>query len=154
MNTKTFHENYEVDRRSKGVRANPKNVSPPEPEILTADGNVYDAAQTYFFFDESTMEVRPSAGLRRHDDDLCTFGLKVIAVGKLRAKRDNALGDGQAFFKLQIERLQTRIKEFEFEKTNESRSLKAFLMTKDLGRAVFRVLLSVILAHTKMSRNE
>lgn len=86
MNSKTFHQNYEVDRKAKGVRANPKNAPITEPEIQTADGSIYDAAQNYFFFDESTKEVRPSIGLRRSGGYLCTFGLKVVAIGKLRIK--------------------------------------------------------------------
>lgn len=131
MNTKTFHENFEVDRQSKGVRATAKNAPVVEPEIQTADGAIYDAAQTYFFFDESTAEVRPSTGLRRAGVHLSTFGLKVVEIAKLRAHRDNSLADGQAFFKLQIERLQIRIKEFELEKTPDARSLKAFLMARD-----------------------
>jgi hypothetical protein len=131
MNTKSFHENFELDRKAKGVRANPKNMPVVEPDVLTADNSVYDAAQTYFFFDESTKEIRQSTGLRRDKEYLSTFGLRVVEIGKLRSKRDDALTDGQTFFKSEIERLQTRIKEFELEKTTENRSLKAFLMAKE-----------------------
>jgi len=126
MNTETFHRDFELDRKAKGVRANPKNAPVVEPEIMTADNADYDAAQTYYFFDEQTREIRQSTGLRRVGEYLSTFGLKVVAVGKLRLKRD-----GQTFFKSEIERLQTRVKEYELEKTTESRSLKAFLMANE-----------------------
>lgn len=116
MDSKTFHENFTVDRKAKGVRATPKNTPVVEPEIQTADGAIYEAAQTYFFFDEQTREIQQSTGFRRVGEYLSTFGLKVVSIAKLRSKRDAALSDGQLFFKLQIELLQTRIKEFELEK--------------------------------------
>ena len=116
MDTKSFHENFELDRKAKGIRANPKNALAVEPDILTADGSVYDAAQTYYFFDLQTREIRQSNGLRRDKEYLSTFGLRVVEIGKLRAGRDDALSDGQTFFKSEIERLQARIKDFELEK--------------------------------------
>lgn len=131
MNTKTFNENFELDRKAKGVRATAKSAVVVEPDISTADGAIYDAAQTYFFFDESTKQVRPSTGLRRDKNHLSTFGLRVVEIGKLRLKRDDALSDAQTFFKSEIERLQTRIKNYELEKTPNARSLKAFLMAKE-----------------------
>ena len=100
-------------------------------EIMTADGTVYDPAATYYFFDAQAAEVRQSLGLRRDKDYLCAFGLKVVLIAKLRASRDDALSDGQTFFKSEIERLQGQVAEFELEKTNDSRSLKAFLMAKE-----------------------
>jgi hypothetical protein len=62
MDAKTFNQNYELDRKAKGVRANAKGA-PPEPleTILTADGTAYDASKTYYFFDQSAAEVRASA---------------------------------------------------------------------------------------------
>ncbi len=130
MNTKTFNENFTIDRKSKGVKAMPKHA-PVAAEIMTADDTVYDPAATYYFFDAQTGEVRQSLGLRRDKDYLCAFGLKVVTIAKLRASRDDALADGQTFLKSEIERLQKRIAEFELEKTNDSRSLKAFLMAKE-----------------------
>ncbi len=129
MNSKTFNENFTIDRKSKGVKAMPKHA-PVAAEIMTADGTAYNPAATYYFFDVQTQEVRQSLGLRRDGEYLCAFGLKVVLIAKLRASRDDALSDGQTFFKSEIERLQERIAEFELEKTNDSRSLKAFLMAK------------------------
>ncbi len=98
---------------------------------MTAAGRAYDPAATYHFFDAQAAELRQSLGLRRDKDYLCAFGLKVVTIAKLRASRDDALSDGQTFLKSEIERLQKRIEEFELEKTNDSRSLKAFLMAKE-----------------------
>ncbi len=132
MNTKTFNENYELDRKTRaGIRANPKHAHVEPAEIMTADGTAYDSTSTYYFFDVQTAEVRQSLGLRRDKDYLCAFGLKVVLIAKLRANRDDSLTDGQTFLKSEIERLQERIAEFELEKTNDSRSLKAFLMAKE-----------------------
>ncbi len=131
MNTKTFNENFTIDRKSKGVKAMPKHATAEAVEIMTADSKPFDPAATYHFFDAQAAEVRQSLGLRRDKDYLCAFGLKVVLIAKLRASRDDALTDGQTFFKSKIERLQERIAEFELEKTNDSRSLKAFLMAKE-----------------------
>ncbi len=117
MNTKTFNENYTIDRKSKGVKALPKNAHTEPVEIMTADGTTYDSTQTYYFFDIQTAEVRPSLSLRRDSEHLCAFGLKVVAVSKLRRNRDDALADGQTYFKSEIERLQKRIADYELEKS-------------------------------------
>ncbi len=132
MDTKTFNQNYTIDRKSKGVKAIAKHAPAAQPpEILTADGTVYDSMAAYYFFDPQGDEVRQSIGLRRDGEYLCTFGLKVVVVAKLRASRDDALADGQSFFASEIARLQKRISDFELEKTSESRSLKTFLMSKN-----------------------
>ncbi len=131
MNTKTFNENFTIDRKSKGVKAMPKHATAEAVKIMTADGTAYDSTSTYYFFDVQTQEVRQSLGLRRDKDYLCAFGLKVVPIAKLRASRDDAFADGQTFLKSEIERLQKRIAEFELEKTNDSRSLKTFLMAKE-----------------------
>lgn len=133
MNTKTFNENFEVDRKARaGVRANPKHLKLVEaPKLLTADGALYDPGQTYYFFDVQGAEIRQSIGLKRNGEYLCTFGLKVVPVSKLRANRGDALADGQEHFKSEIERLKGEIQKFELEKPQEKRSLKSFLMTKE-----------------------
>ncbi len=132
MNTAEFNQDYELDRKTRaGIRANPKHATAEAVEIMTADGTAYDSTSTYYFFDAQTDEVRQSLGLRRDKDYLCAFGLKVVLIAELRASRDDSLTDGQAFFKSEIERLQERVAEFELEKTNDSRSLKAFLMAKE-----------------------
>lgn len=130
MNTKTFNENFTLDRKAKGIRAVPKHAAEPL-EIMTADAAAYDPNETYYFFDTQTAEVRQSLGLRRSDDYLCTFGLKVVAIAKLRLSRDAALGDGQAFLTSEIERLKKKIQNFELEKSGANRSLKSFLMAKE-----------------------
>jgi len=131
MKTAEFNQDYELDRKTRaGIRANPKHAPADSIEIMIADGTAYDSTSTYYFFDAQTGEVRQSLGLRRDGEYLCAFGLKVVLIAKLRASRDDALTDGQTFFKSEIERLQERIAEFELEKTNDSRSLKAFLMAK------------------------
>ena len=132
MKTAEFNQDYELDRKTRaGIRANPKHTHVEPAEIMIADGTAYDSTSTYYFFDAQTGEVRQSLGLRRDKDYLCAFGLKVVLIAKLRANRDDSLTDGQTFFKSEIERLQERIAEFELEKTNDSRSLKAFLMAKE-----------------------
>ncbi len=57
MNTKTFNENYELDRKTRaGIRANPKHAPADSIEIMTADGTAYDPAATYHFFDAQTKK--------------------------------------------------------------------------------------------------
>ena len=116
MNTKTFNENYTIDRKARGIKAMPKHTAAEVPEILTADGIAYDPNETYHFFDVQTQEIRQSIGLRSDGDYLCTFGLKAVAIAKLRANRNSALADGQSFYKSEIERLQKRIQDFESKK--------------------------------------
>ncbi len=94
----------------------PKHARAEAVEIMTADGTAYDSTETYHFFDTQTQEVRQSIGLRRDGEHLCTFGLKVVAVAKLRSSRNDALADGQSFYKSEIERLQKRIQDFESKK--------------------------------------
>lgn len=132
MDAKTFNQNYELDRKTRtGVRANPKHASPIEPPpIMTADGKPYNPNETYHFFDAATQEIRQSTGLRRDDEHLCAFGLKVVAVANLRAERSGALADGQTFFNSEIERLRERIRKYEAEKPPAARSLKAVLMSR------------------------
>ena len=128
MNTKTFNENYTIDRKAKGVKATAKNGA-PEPEIKTANGENYNADQTYYFFDESSREVRTSTGFRRTDEYLCAFGLRIVAVVDLYTNRDEALSAGQRFFNAEIENLRERIRKYEAEKQPVKRSLKAVLMS-------------------------
>ncbi len=130
MKTTEFNKNYELDRKAKGVRANPKHAATEPPEIMTADAAAYDPTETYYFFDVQTAEIRGSLGLRRDGEYLWTFGLKVVAIEKLRLCRDDALAEGQTFFKSEIERLRKRIADFELEKKSENRSLKSFLSVK------------------------
>ncbi len=130
MNTKTFNENYELDKKSRGVRANPKTAEPGPDTIRTADGENFDPNETYYFFDSQATQVRQSTSLRRdgNGEHLCALGLKVIAIAKLRANRDDALSDAQSFFQSEIERLQSRIQKLELEKTGEKRKLTDFSM--------------------------
>lgn len=131
MKTKEFNENYEIDRKAKGIKAVPKNIAADSAAIRTADGENYDPNETYYFFDSQTAQIRTSVGLRRAGEHLCTFGLKVVAVSKLRANQDGALTDGQLFFKLEVERLQKWIQKFESEKTDKKRQLKDFSLTNE-----------------------
>jgi hypothetical protein len=112
---------------------NYRQTTPPEatPEILTADGERYEPDRTYYFFDAQTTKVRASSGLRRNGENLCAIGLKVVAVSLLRSMRDDALADGQEFFKSEVERNRARIKNYELEKTSANRSLKTFLMARE-----------------------
>ncbi len=133
MKTTEFNENYELDQKSRGVRANPKNAEPALVTIRTADGENFDPNETYYFFDSQATQVRQSTSLRRdgNGEHLCALGLKVVAIAKLRANRDDALTDAQSFFKLEIERLQNRIQKLELEKTGEKRKLKDFSIVKN-----------------------
>lgn len=131
MNAKTFNENYEIDRKARTPRAVPKHLATEPVEITTADGAPYNTNETYFFFDAQAVEVRTSTGLRCNGEHLCAFGLKVVAIAKLRLNRDDALADGQAFFASEINRLHKLIQKFELEKSGANRSLKTFLMAKE-----------------------
>lgn len=95
----------------------PKYASVPV-EIMTADEMIYDPNETYHFFDAQTQQIRQSLGLRRSGEYLCTFGLRVVPISKLRNNRSDALADGQSFFKSEIENLENRIKYFETEKNS------------------------------------
>ncbi len=100
MNTKTFNQNFELDRKTRaGIRANPKHAPADSIEIMTADGTAYDSTSTYYFFDAQAGEVRQSLGLRRDGEYLCAFGLRVVPIAKLRINRDDALADGQSFLR-------------------------------------------------------
>ena len=129
MNTKTFNENFTVDRKSRGVKALPKDA-PTLPETVAADGTIYDAGEVYHFFDEASRQIRDSTGFRRIGEHLCAFGLKIAAVGALHTNRDDALSDAQKFFNAEIEQLRERIRHCEAEKRPANRSLKAVLMAK------------------------
>lgn len=134
MNMKTFNENFEIDRRSKGVKATAKRATADSAVAQippTADGTLYDAETIYSFFDEASRQIRQSTGFRRSGEHLCAFGLKIVEVAKLHLDRDTALSDGQRFFNSEIETLRERIRKYEAEKKPENRSLKAFLMAKE-----------------------
>ena len=131
MKTDEFNRGYEIVRKSKGVKAMPKHAHAEPVTFQTADGTDYDPMATYYFFDAQTQEVRQSLGLRRDGTHLCTFGLRVVLVDKLRLSQNDALTDGQEFFKSEITRLQKRIADYELQKTDDQRSLKAFLMAKE-----------------------
>ncbi len=128
MNTETFNQNYELDRKTRsGVRANPKHATATTvPEVITADGKPFDSTVTYYFFHEHSTEIRTAVGLRLDGEHLCVLSFRVIPVAKLREDRDCALTDGQTFFKSEIERFKKRIKDFALEKSGESHSLKTF----------------------------
>ncbi len=136
MNTKTFNQNYELDQKAKGVRANPKTAAAlPKAEVKTADGENYNPEKQYFFFDEDTRKIRRSNGLRQHETyHLGSFGLRVVEIVKLRNNKDAALSDGQAFFRNRISELNKLISEFELEKSADKRSLKSYLSAKDQAK--------------------
>lgn len=137
MNTKTFNQNYELDKTTKrGIRGIPKTVAAlPKIEVRTGDGEVYDAAKTYHFFDEGTRQVRQSNGLRQHEVlFLGSFGLRIIEIAKLRNEKDAALSDGQTFLRNRITELNKQIAEFELQKTPKARSLKDYLSAKDAAK--------------------
>jgi hypothetical protein len=101
-----------------------RTMQPEAAETLTADGEHYDPDRTYYFFDVATQEIGQSTGLRRADEFLCTFGLKVVRIEKLRTQRDDALADGQTFFNSEIERLRDRIRKYEAEKPPTARKIR------------------------------
>lgn len=120
MNTKTFNKDFEIDNQTRrGVRARPKTAAAlPKESARTGDGEIFEAAKVYFFFDESTRKVRPTNGLRQIETlYLGSFGLRVVEISKLRNNRNDALADGQQFLKNRISELEAQIAEFESEKT-------------------------------------
>lgn len=134
MKTAEFNKDYSIDTTTKrGVRAHPKSLAAlPTPQVETADGEVFSPENVYFFFDESTRQVRQSRGLRQVEClYLGSFGLRIIEIAKLRNNRDDALADGQEFLRNRINELNSQIGQFELEKSPESRSLKDYLMAKD-----------------------
>lgn len=120
MNTKDFNENYEIDRKSKGVKAMPK-ASGSYPETFTADGEPFNPENKYHFFDTSTQTVRSTIGLRRVCNDwIGGFGLRIVEIKYLRVNQTDALSDGQECSRKEIQILQEKIFDFEQEKTELS----------------------------------
>lgn len=118
MKTEEFNKNYEIDRKSKGVKAKPKGAG-GYPETMTADGEPFNPESKYFFFDESMRNVRETLGLRRIDTEwIGGFGLRIVRIEKLRAEKSDALSDGQEYFKNEIQDLQEKIFDFEREKND------------------------------------
>lgn len=127
MNVAEFNENYEINRKSKGLSATPKNLDFRTPAaVYTADGEVYDSSETYFFFDSVNIRVRQSKGMQLIGEHLCAHGLKVIAVGKLFAACDDAISAAQDFLRLEIAKNEKRIEKLEAAKTGTRRPLKNF----------------------------
>lgn len=127
MKVKEFNQDYEIDRKARGVKANAKTAPAPiMPE--TADKQPFDLTTTYFFFDVSTQAVRQSTGLKFEGLHLWAFGLRVIEVSRLRANRDDALADAQKHCNEQIESLREKVRKFEAKKQN--RGLKAVLTSR------------------------
>lgn len=127
MNTTEFNQNYEINRQSKGVSAVPKALEyrPPQP-AYTADGEIYDANEEYFYFDSASVRVRRSKGMPRVGEHLCAHGVKIVAVAKLYAACDDAITAAQNFLRLETERNEKRIEKFEAAKTGTRRPLKNF----------------------------
>jgi hypothetical protein len=61
----------------------------------TADGERFDPAKLYYFYDTGRREVISSISLRARDGFLCALGYRVIPIQKLRADRRDALNDAQ-----------------------------------------------------------
>ncbi|HEY0048120.1 MAG TPA: hypothetical protein VGB68_02460 [Pyrinomonadaceae bacterium] len=120
MKADEFNQDFELDKKARrGLRAVPKKPV-GFPEVLTADGEPFDANQTYFYFDEQARTVRQTDGLRRVDAAwLGSLGFRVVLIEKLRSDRNAALDDGQAFIRNQIADFQKIIESFELEKTLE-----------------------------------
>lgn len=120
MDTKTFNQTHELDRQTRrGVRANPKTADAlPKDSARTGDGEIFDSSKTYYFFDGETRQIRQSTGLRQIETlYLGSFGLRVVEISKLRTNRNDAIGDDQQFLRNRIAEHETRIAEFESEKT-------------------------------------
>ncbi len=143
MKAQKFNENYSIDRTAKGIRAVEKTagLKRRKPEIfLTRNGQVYNPKREYFFYDSqpldiSKREVRSSRGLKADNGFLASFGLRVVAIDKLRAKRDSALLDAQRSIRRDIKSLQDLITKLELQKTPENRNLKDFLIAKDAAES-------------------
>ncbi|MET0753090.1 MAG: hypothetical protein ABWZ66_06940 [Pyrinomonadaceae bacterium] len=120
MKSEEFNKNYEIDRKSKGVKAVPKGTG-GYLERMTADGEPFNPENKYHFFDESTKAVRSTIGLRRVCNDwIGDFGLRIVEVKYLRANLSDALSYGQEYFRKEIQILQEKIFDFEQEKTELS----------------------------------
>ena len=63
MKMTEFNANFEINRKSRGLKATARHAPAPESPN-TADGTPYDAETVYHFFDESARAVRASNGLR------------------------------------------------------------------------------------------
>lgn len=118
MKTKEFNQNFTIDTKTKrGIKAVSKGAG-GFPEKITADNQIFNAENKYFFFDNSTRAVRDTTSLRRIDADwLGGFGLRIVRIEKLRAGRGDALSDAIGFFKSEIENLQETVADLEHEKT-------------------------------------
>lgn len=127
MKTDEFNEHYEINRKAKGLSADPKTLEYRTPApVYTADNEVYDQDENYFFFDSANIRVRRSSGMQRIGEHLCVHGLKVVAVAKLFANQDDAITAAQDFLRSEITRNEKRIEKLEAAKTSEKRKLKNF----------------------------
>jgi hypothetical protein len=116
MKTSEFNKKFDLTKTAKGVRAVPKTGA-GFTEALTSDGVPFNSEAQYYFFDESTQKVRQTIGLRRIDESwLGSFGLRIVKIENLRASQNDALTDGQNYFRKQIKNLQETIEKFESEK--------------------------------------
>jgi hypothetical protein len=132
MKTQEFNENYELENGS-GLKARKRNLPKQPPVYATANGEPFDQNRTYYFFDEQSKAIRTNQGLRPNDEGFLTaMAWKVIEIKKLHTDKDNAVRDGQEFYKQAITDAREKIQKLETQKSPANRSLKQILISRDL----------------------
>jgi len=134
INLKTFNENFDLTRSGRAV---PKNslALDSAPVRHTADGETFNQGTNYFFFDESNLTVRESAGLVPVAEHLTgANGFKIVPIDRVRSARSAALADGQNYLREEIRKASALIAEFELQKAPESQSLKNYLIAQDAAK--------------------
>lgn len=63
--------------------------------IRTADNKPFESTQRYWFYDVQMKQVRTTVSLRSDGEYLCSFGLRVVPIWKLREHKGDAAADGR-----------------------------------------------------------
>jgi len=113
MKTDEFNKNYVLEDTKKGVKARPKNGKEPV-EAHTANGEIFNPEEIYFYFCTSTKAIRDTRNLRRIDNDsLGSFGLRLTKISDLHTNENDAIAVGQKFYRVEIAERETAIKNLE-----------------------------------------
>jgi hypothetical protein len=86
-----------------------KTVKKQQKGEQTADGNIFESDNRYWFYDADTKSVRSNIGLRADGEHLYSFGWKVIRIDELRERKKGAIADGRKRLSDDIKRIRELI---------------------------------------------
>ncbi len=133
MKTEQFHNQFEIDRSARGLKAVPKPVAPEESPVAIADGSSFLLTKNYWWYDAQARVVRSTDGLRRiGTDHLGSDSWKVIRIDQLHSDRGDAVDAGQKILLSEMEKLRDAIQSLEYSKPKAERSLKRILQSRGL----------------------